>query len=671
MATSTIVDNLGPDKELTMRSQLTNQHADPGNDQNEKDAAARTQAALVPRKAMIGTRTEKSVKSTWMKVEAHFSATSLCLLALLLACGVVGFAQDQAGQQPSNSIVSDTIDVPATAAGDSGNGGTSDEQADSLDPGIGFTAHCFCQLGYSPNPAQKIFLEDFGAIKTYRINNKKNRDDCSNVCWTAAENWVNGRSNRTQACTDFYDANNRPLTAYYHVGTDSPNPTPYTAHPADVGYPNSCGTVTVVHPRYWIADVIYPPPGCTPTSSYNCASSPSTVLYYQDSKTGITTTMNHSVKNDTNVTASLSFSADGTVSELGVGWDYSGTSTNGEKESFTKDTSYSLLYPSKSGPLGPDGLSHKYDLFKVLVNPGAMFANWARPRGGRPIYLWTMGYEGAAPYFLDIHLSWLMCRLPSQSCSNLSDQMPVGVQNELDHLGLTYTGLNNDYETILSLDPFWDSVNQQITNTPSARFTNENFSFNYQPVGNGCAGQMTSVSNETVSENSTGWSQDYTVDLKLGESVPGVKLGWEGKITWTNSISQAYTTDKSQKVTIDVECASPNWLGPLFVDVYYDPVWASFPLVLSNGPVHDVISHGQVLNAVGRPASGVQLDLLYANTKYHTFTDKNGNFTFNADSLSPEVFTAQLSAVGAKGTFTQDVSVGATTTVILPSTYRK
>jgi len=63
----------------------------------------------------------------------------------------------------------------------------------------------------------------------------------------------------------------------------------------------------------------------------------------------------------------------------------------------------------------------------------------------------------------------------------------------------------------------------------------------------------------------------------------------------------------------------------------------------------------------------MKLELLYANKTYHTFTDNKGNFAFYSGEHSLEPLMAELSVIGPSETIHQTVSVGATTTVALPS----
>ena len=602
--------------------------------------------------------------------------------AAIIAFAVLLLASMGLAQQASPADLADTGNVDTGAS-------NSRPEGDGLEPSGG--AHCFCETG----PSLGNIVKKFGAIWHYGINNKKNRSDCSNRCWDYMETWgLRNQGNRPEVCTDFYKDGGAPLNAYWAVGTDNYTGPSYTLHPSDIGYPLSCGLSSGIKPRYYVLDLIYAPPGCTPDTSsatgYSCKPG-SSVSYGTSSSTGAMTTMQSSIQDDVTLTATLGSAKEGDITpfsgSLSYGW--TGSNTSGSSETITKTSSSTLTLPAGGGPVSGDGITHEQDQLVTLLNPGAIYANWEDPSTSHQYVAWTMGFTGGSPVTQNLSVSWLRCALIATGNYNQvriykgsqevpCDPMPQNVQYTLQNVyHLTF----DDFFNILQLDPYWHSASNPIT-VDTSRFTAEPFDFPYQPpvknpfpIDWNCLGKVVNVTNSFTDESTFGSSQQYSVGYDVAFGFPKFfKLEAKEKLTWTNTVSHKNTQTDSQSATASVYCSSVDWgsvaINPSRVNTYYDALYGGFLFDLSDLPAQKkLVSSGQVVDSAGQPARSVQLALLYAGQTYHTFTDNDGNFSLYGAETAQEPLTATLSVIGPNQTVTETVTVGATTTIVLPESF--
>jgi hypothetical protein len=517
------------------------------------------------------------------------------------------------------------------------------------------------------------------------------QSDCTGDAGRFEQAWEQSQGSM---CNAFAKTGGGNLTLYRKLGGGSYIDVGVTS--ADQhGYPQNCfGLPKVVHPKYYILGVVYAPPGCTPSGSFKCptGAAASSVVYSEGKTTGTTSTIQNTFDASVSLTVKvgeppvLGVSPFSLTTTLG----YSMTSTSGNSSTISGTTSSGLTVPGG----GLDGINHDLDFFDLLLNPGVTTTSWLYPIPGQSSVSWSLGYTGDGPKSLHVQVSWLRCFLvaqgliadPTKSCVNnaslLPDYlMPVNIQTSLSAAGLT----NDDYQTILLQNPFWNTQStpidfysicrDQLTTpvnyiTICGRYANQNDPFQYEePLSTGCAAKLVTLENATTKTLSSSYKQGYSVGLSAMESVPGSSATEAGKLAWTNTEGTTNTTMNSQKASLTVGCSSPAYAaanGPDMMDYYYDALYGTFLFnPIPNSGIRKVISRGQVFTASG-VASGIPVDLLYGTTTYHTFTANNGNFVFYSPDVqsSRPPLTAELSVGGVS----QTVVVGdaAATTVTIP-----
>jgi hypothetical protein len=551
------------------------------------------------------------------------------------------------------------------------------------------TAHCHARV----QTDQGVIIKDFGVVGTYQAvfpQDSAHAQDCTSDADRFYSAWI---GNHGTACNAFAQTRGATLVLYQQLGTGNWADSGHATSAEIVGYPQSCfGLPTAVHPNYYILGVVYAPPGCTSSGSFKCSAG-SSVAYSSSSTTGTTSTIQSSFKAGVDVKVST---GTGAVSDVipfsaSLSEGYSVTSTNGSSETISGTTTSGLNVPGN----GPDGVNHDFDFFDLLLNPGVISTSWLYPTAGQPGSVsWELGYTGQAPVHSLVQVSYLRCALvtagrikdaaPPYDCgSNPSLNMPANMRHLLSDVRPKGAGLSlDDYQTILLQDPFWNTQSQPVdfasicSGPPSpasiaicGRFVQENFTFSYQqPGGNGCVTQTQIVKNELTKGLSNSYQQAYTVGLSATEGL-GATATETGTLTWTNTIGTSNTTTNSQTATAVVGCSSPTYAqsgGPSVVDAYFDALYGTFLLNPKSTLGMKTISHGLALAPSG-PAPGVPVQLTYAGTTYHTFTDNLGNFAFYPPEVSPSgppPTTAVLSVAGSSKT----VIVGApeTTVVVIP-----
>ena len=552
------------------------------------------------------------------------------------------------------------------------------------------TADCFARV----ESDKGLIIKDFGVVGTYMAvvpADPDHQSDCTGDAGRFEQAWEQSQGSM---CNAFAKTGGGNLTLYRKLGGGSYIDVGVTS--ADQhGYPQNCfGLPKVVHPKYYILGVVYAPPGCTPSGSFKCptGAAASSVVYSEGKTTGTTSTIQNTFDASVSLTVKvgeppvLGVSPFSLTTTLG----YSMTSTSGNSSTISGTTSSGLTVPGG----GLDGINHDLDFFDLLLNPGVTTTSWLYPIPGQSSVSWSLGYTGDGPKSLHVQVSWLRCFLvaqgliadPTKSCVNnaslLPDYlMPVNIQTSLSAAGLT----NDDYQTILLQNPFWNTQStpidfysicrDQLTTpvnyiTICGRYANQNDPFQYEePLSTGCAAKLVTLENATTKTLSSSYKQGYSVGLSAMESVPGSSATEAGKLAWTNTEGTTNTTMNSQKASLTVGCSSPAYAaanGPDMMDYYYDALYGTFLFnPIPNSGIRKVISRGQVFTASG-VASGIPVDLLYGTTTYHTFTANNGNFVFYSPDVqsSRPPLTAELSVGGVS----QTVVVGdaAATTVTIP-----
>jgi hypothetical protein len=630
----------------------------------------------------------------------------LLRLAVSITLASAAFISVSAAQQSSAPATAPGDPSAATTDGNVAAGKVSTQAAETQTSGSGdgvsLYAHCYCAVGRSDNGS---IVQSFGALPSpYGINDKKNRTACQNNCQVYVENW--GYSNpatKTQVCTDFYEDGVSTLEAFWHMGTDNYAGSAQNIYPTDsrINYPMTCGPQSAITAQYAVTNLTYGPPGCTPNSApggYNCK--PGSYVQYTGSTAGsMSTTLSSSVASAYTLSVTLNPTNFGGIIPISVGGGASGnltsTTTQGTSETVSKTSSFSLLWPPGGLPISNDGLNHDDDLITILTNPGAIFVTWNNPFNQQRIVTWTLGYRGPIATILNLPVGGLRCLLGSTGGYALmalqfvpcgpTDVLPPNIVHDLTvNLGLTV----DDFYNIATIDPYWNYGTYQIPQIPGndPRYTLEPiYSF---PYGSpflldgdwDCPDDIgQTISNQTINTSTVGDTKSYAVGYTVTAGIPNFLNFTGGKtITWTNTVSQQNMTTRSNSAFAYVGCASVNWGNSATnydeVYPYYDVELGTFMFYLGYAsqppPGAKLVSSGQVLDSFGQPAPGLKLELVYATATYGTFSDSHGNFHFYSrdDLIGPA--TAQLSVIGPGKTVTETVSVGASTTVALPSPFR-
>jgi len=328
---------------------------------------------------------------------------------------------------------------------------------------------------------------------------------------------------------------------------------------------------------------------------------------------------------------------------LGIGDDKTGKFAASGSESFsttTTDTNSQTITQGTGSDFkaqgNGDGVNHDQDTFLILVNPAIAIQQNQTFRGIASCVSagvdWKVGASVSAnnPSGSEIVLELTVAQLKNPA------SMAPNVLHQLQALNFT----NTDFQTILALDPFANGA----TTIDPARFSPTTFTFSYEPLQssqctNGvcsCVSAAESLKNETA----TGTINAVKTEYKAGfsASLSGINLGIfnfgesvDENFTWTSTSTVANTTDSSQSATATVSCAGPNYLGPIFMAVYWDNLYGSFVFVPTGlTPPTVILTRGKVTGASGQPLRGQAVTLSFGGKTFHTTTDHLGTYVFPA-----------------------------------------
>lgn len=395
--------------------------------------------------------------------------------------------------------------------------------------------------------------------------------------------------------------------------------------------PEPAPTPLVVAPKYVVMALVYAPPGCSSTTTNQCASATSLVDYSSGSTLGSNVSLKDSFK------VGVSYSVDlGPKSVVSASAGFTGTQTNSSSITINKTGSHDIQVQGNG-----DGIDHGQDQFILMLQPTV-----ALTKQGLNIF-WDPGLEGQWAFPYEVYVSELQRPWT----------MRPGVARQLQALGFT----TEDYQNILSLDPYGGKVCTQgrlgeidqcgTVNAPPnggspgspldpGRFSPTTWSFPYEPqlasptCNNGickCTVLSSTIKNELASSKSTETDSEYTVDLKTSVGVPDVwGLKSDTSLTWTNSNSTTNSTDSAQSATATISCPSPSYTGPEHILVYWDELWRTFLFVPTDISSSVAVHRGKVLNKLGKPMQGQLVNLSYGGKTYHTVTGIDGSYDFFA-----------------------------------------
>jgi hypothetical protein len=249
-----------------------------------------------------------------------------------------------------------------------------------------------------------------------------------------------------------------------------------------------------VFPAYYIASVIYAPPG-----------SKSSVDYGTGSTIGTTTSTTQSWSNSLSVDVSngadfLGIAAGDLTLSFGNKWSGSSVASIDVVEAVTSDHTV----PGSPG----DGIDHNSDQILLLLGPEVDVRAFPTQ-----VY-WSLNLSNTTP--LIVLVGWLNGAAP----------MPSNVQQALGHFGITA----NDFPQILRVDPFANDPTGNTKPDPT-RFVKVNF-LPYESV----LGQYTVKTNNSYTSSTTNTSDvSYTVGATVSVKVIGQKLKVADSFTFDNS----------------------------------------------------------------------------------------------------------------------------------------
>jgi hypothetical protein len=398
-----------------------------------------------------------------------------------------------------------------------------------------------------------------------------------------------------------------------------------------------------VKPKFLVLGPVYAPPGCTGSSSTGCSTS--LVDYAAGSSLGSKVSISDSFK----FGLKLSVDSFSPIGSAGGDAGFTITQTNSSSVAVTKSASRDI----KASGNG-DGIDHGQDMFILLLNPAVTLRQDATGN-----IFWSPGYNGPSAAIYEVFVSELR---------NPATMRPSTAQ-VVKSLAFT----NDDYQTILNLDPFGGKVmvtgpHGGIVTTgglagatdgsgpalDGRRFRPTAWSLPYEPplrspdCNNGgicsCPAVTVNLKNDFVTDKSFTGVGEYTVGLQTNIGVPKVwdfKTDWT--FTWTDSETDSSSTDASQSATATLSCPSVGYTGPTLVQVYWDSLFGTFLFIPYDLSANAVTQRGKVTTAAGKPAPGQLVELILNGKTYRTVTAADGSYRFGA--LPGQTITPQTGRI--------------------------
>ena len=327
------------------------------------------------------------------------------------------------------------------------------------------------------------------------------------------------------------------------------------------------------------------------------------------------------------------------------------TTTDTNSQTITKGETLDIKATGNS-----DGVNHDEDAFLLLLNPAiAIKENQTFDSDQKCVPTgnvnWYVGLNtGMGSGQLLYYLVYV------KELKNPASMRPL-VAQQLQALKFT----NDDYRTILSLDPFANGA----TSIDPDRYVPTTYAFPYQPLlqdtdcNNGvctCVAFSDALKNEFQTEVAHTEKKEWKVDITAtaGVNLEIMKLGTtaDKSWTWSNSSTDSSTTDNSQTATATVACASSNYQGPATeMSIYWDKLYGSFlfvPIVVGS-PQIMTLAHGNVTSASGQFLRHEKITLSLGGKTYHTVTDAHGNYVFFAAAQNVKLQPGSKGELEVKG----------------------
>jgi len=312
----------------------------------------------------------------------------------------------------------------------------------------------------------------------------------------------------------------------------------------NVCYTSSNG---VVNAAYYIASVIYVPPGAVLSGGKG-----SSVDYGAGTVIGTTTSTTNSWKNSAQVEVSTGIDlgvVSGNVS-LSFGNDFGGSTQTSIDVQATVTSDMLAQAPLP----GADGINHNYDQIVLLLGP-QIDVSVTLGNGVPDRIQWAMDFSKAIPQV--VLVGWLNGAIP----------MPSAVANTLSQFGIGST----DYAQMLLADPFASDASG--TSKPdSSRFALSTV-LPYEPVTDQ---YVYKTNNNYTSSTQTTSSVNYSVKASFDGSVIGQSLKASDQFTWGNSSSAKNSTGTTDSATLTLAMPSSTYTGPTDLYVYVDTIYKTF-----------------------------------------------------------------------------------------------
>ena len=397
----------------------------------------------------------------------------------------------------------------------------------------------------------------------------------------------------------------------------------FPARRAGVRLRGSPAPPVTIQPKYIVGGLVYAPPGCTNPTAGSACSQPGSVDYSGSSSLGTKITTANSFKNGLKVTASLRDS-DVIGSSDSFAWS---RTTTGDSHSANLTKSSGLEIKAFGNK---DGIDHDQDMFILLLNPTVTLSS----DGAQNIYGNPVTRETPQPATRCMSPSCAIlrrCALMSPLCCRHTDSRLLTTRHSVP--GPVQWARR--YGTIGTQADFCQV--SASTGAPSPgldlnRFRPTTWILPYEPplhASDLCPTVTATLKNDFASEDASSTEDDYTVSADMHAGVKdtfGLKM--EGEMTWTNSETDANSRGSTQSASLTLVCPSVGYTGPTLFQVYWDVMYGTFLLIPFDLASMEIIQHGTVTDAHGKPVGGKSVELEYGGRNYHTFTTTVGTYRF-------------------------------------------